>query len=364
LILHPVFIILLLAGCNAYASGHISIRHAWIADAPGSTATRSAYFDIENHGSEAVSLMEVSSPVFARTEMHRSIDENGMARMERQSGVEIRPAGRLQFMPGGLHLMLYNATKAPQPGDRVPLRFAFSDGTALEAHAQVRKPADVHQQHVSQSEETKTGMISVIKTYYQHLLPQHWLSGIMHRLTRIRWEPLKHLMIGSFIKAFDVDMSIAAQPDPAAYSHFNDFFTRALKPGARPIDYGTDNIVSPVDGIISQAGVITEGKIIQAKGKFYSLQALLGGDRDMAARFVDGHYVTMYLSPRDYHRIHMPVSGTLKSMTYVPGDLFSVNPATTEAIDNLFARNERVIHIFDTEIGPARSFRPRIASCR
>lgn len=173
----------------------------------------------------------------------------------------------------------------------------------------------------------------------------------MFRLTRITWKPLKHFLIKSFICLYKVDMSIAEQTDPRHYRHFNDFFTRKLKPGSRPIDPTENTIVSPVDGVISQAGTIDANKLIQAKGKEYTLQSLLGGNPEMSGYFIHGRFITLYLSPRDYHRIHMPLTGTLKSMAYVPGRLFSVSPATTLTIDNLFARNERVIQIFETEIG-------------
>lgn len=345
---HAVFTLLLLTGLDVYADGHVTVNNAWIADAPDSAATRSAYFEIENRGNTTISLTAVTSPVFTKTEMHKSITENGMARMQHLTSVAIEPGRRLVFRPADYHLMLYNAGRTLQPGEHVPLRFAFSDATVLEVHAEVRKLSGVHQH---QTEETGSSMITAIKAYYQYLLPQHWLSGLMHHVTRIRWQPLKHLMISSFIRIYDVDMSIAAEPDPSKYSHFNDFFTRALNPSARPIDNAPNAVVSPVDGVISQVGIISGDKLIQAKGKEYSLQALLGGDQDLASTFSGGHFITMYLSPRDYHRIHMPLTGTLKIMTYVPGDLFSVSPATTDAIDNLFARNERVIQIFDTEVG-------------
>jgi phosphatidylserine decarboxylase len=147
-------------------------------------------------------------------------------------------------------------------------------------------------------------------------------------------------------------MSLAAEENPFAYSCFNDFFTRALKPGARPIDSATDSIVCPADGAISQLGNIINGRIFQAKGQDYTTLELLGGDTDLAAEFTDGTFATVYLSPRDYHRVHMPYSGKLRAMVSIPGELFSVNTVTAENVPRLFARNERAVAIFDTDIGP------------
>ena len=156
--------------------------------------------------------------------------------------------------------------------------------------------------------------------------------------------------ITRFIAKYGVNMSEAANPDVASYVSFNDFFTRALKPGARPL---ADALyVCPVDGAISQFGPIAGDQVFQAKGHHYSTRALVGGDAALAERFTDGHFATIYLSPKDYHRIHMPIDGTLSRMIYVPGDLFSVNPATAQAVPGLFARNERVVCVFDTARGP------------
>jgi phosphatidylserine decarboxylase len=157
-------------------------------------------------------------------------------------------------------------------------------------------------------------------------------------------------IIRDFIRRYRVDMAEAAQPDPAAYPSFNEFFTRALAPGARPV--ADAPLVCPVDGAISQFGAITRGRIIQAKGHDYSATALLGGDAALGARFESGHFATIYLSPRDYHRIHMPCAGTLRRMIYVPGELFSVNPTTARGVPGLFARNERVVCLFDSAEGP------------
>ncbi len=184
------------------------------------------------------------------------------------------------------------------------------------------------------------------------LLPHHLLSRLMYWLTRSQWPPLKDLLIRTVVRLYDVDLSSARQPDIRDYPSFNAFFTRPLREDARPVDEEETAIVSPVDGAVSQAGRIEEGRIFQAKGQDYSLEELLGGDREWAAAFDGGRFATLYLSPRDYHRIHMPVDGRLLQMSHVPGRLFSVSPATTRVVPRLFARNERVVNIFDTPAGP------------
>ncbi len=184
----------------------------------------------------------------------------------------------------------------------------------------------------------------------QHVLPKQALTGLAGKLAAWRGGPLTTAVIRWFIKRYRVNMAEAANPDPAAYASFNDFFTRALRAEARPLAEAA--FVCPVDGAVSQCGPIEHDQIFQAKGHFYSTTALLGGDRELAARFEDGAFATIYLSPRDYHRIHMPCAGELKQMVYVPGALFSVNPATARGVPGLFARNERVVCVFEGEDGP------------
>ncbi|RBW48376.1 archaetidylserine decarboxylase [Marinobacter sp. F3R11] len=187
----------------------------------------------------------------------------------------------------------------------------------------------------------------------QYVTPQHTVSSVAGRLADNERAPaLKNRVVKWFVKRYDVDMSEAAEPDPTAYPSFNAFFTRALKPGARPVAEGHNTLVSPVDGTISQLGQVTGDRVFQAKGQSFSLTELLGGDTRWADTFSEGQFSTIYLAPRDYHRIHMPLAGTLREMIHVPGKLFSVNPATAENVPNLFARNERVVCIFDTEAGP------------
>ncbi|HSH48476.1 MAG TPA: archaetidylserine decarboxylase [Halomonas sp.] len=183
----------------------------------------------------------------------------------------------------------------------------------------------------------------------QHPLPHHLLSRLAGQLAESRQPWLKNRLIRAFIKRFNVDMREALEPDPTAYATFNDFFTRALKADARPIDAG---LVSPADGTLSEFGAIEAGQLIQAKGHHFSAMALLGGDGEAAKRYQGGSFATVYLSPRDYHRVHMPLAGTLTETVYVPGRLFSVNAATTRHVPNLFARNERLVCHFDTEQGP------------
>lgn len=187
--------------------------------------------------------------------------------------------------------------------------------------------------------------------YLQYLLPQHFLSGLVYRITRISWPPLKDILIRLFIRYFNVNMSIAIEPEIKNYKNFNTFFTRSLKPETRPIEGQADVIVSPVDGSVSETGRIIESRLLQAKNKYFSLTDLLAGDDEESRKFRNGAFCTLYLSPRDYHRIHMPVAGTLQKMLYVPGKLFSVSPSSINTIDRLFARNERVINIFNTDCG-------------
>lgn len=186
----------------------------------------------------------------------------------------------------------------------------------------------------------------------QYPLPHHLLSRLVYWLTRCPWPPLKNIMIRVFIKHFRVDMGSAQHAGPEHFNSFNEFFTRALKPEARPIAAAAEAIACPVDGTVSQAGKIEAGRIFQAKGHDYSLATLLGDLPQLHDCFADGQFATIYLSPRDYHRIHMPVDGRLRESVYVPGRLFSVNAATTRAIPGLFARNERLVTVFDTPSGP------------
>lgn len=186
----------------------------------------------------------------------------------------------------------------------------------------------------------------------QHIIPQHLLSKMMWKLTRCEYKWLLKLILPLFIRQFKVNMAEAKNSDWASYSSFNDFFTRELKESAREICSEEKSIVSPVDGAISQLGEINSDLIFQAKGHAYSLTQLLGDREDLGATFKNGEFNTIYLSPKDYHRIHMPIDGTLKEMIHVPGELFSVNPTTVENVPALFARNERVICLFDTDTGP------------
>ena len=179
----------------------------------------------------------------------------------------------------------------------------------------------------------------------QYLLPKQALTRAMGRLAGARAGGATTATIRRFIARYGVDMDEAEIPDPAAYKTFNDFFTRALKPGARPL--ADADLVSPVDGAISQFGAIDAGRIFQAKGHDYTATQLVGGDATLAAHFHGGHFATLYLAPKDYHRIHMPCAGRLRRMLHVPGALFSVNPATAQGVRGLFARNERVVCVFD-----------------
>jgi phosphatidylserine decarboxylase len=184
----------------------------------------------------------------------------------------------------------------------------------------------------------------------QHLLPKQTLTSLMGWLAGARGGAATTAAIRAFVRRYGVNMAEAAQPDVAAYPTFNEFFTRALKPGARPLAQA--DLICPVDGAISQFGAIEGDRIFQAKDHHYTAQALVGGDGALAAHFHGGLFATLYLSPRDYHRIHMPCGGHLLRMIHVPGDLFSVNPATARGVPGLFARNERVVCVFEGDVGP------------
>ncbi|SDW96558.1 thiosulfate sulfurtransferase [Pseudomonas syringae] len=186
----------------------------------------------------------------------------------------------------------------------------------------------------------------------QYLLPHHLLSRLAGCVAecRVRW--FKNAFTEWFARRYQVDMSQALVEDLTSYEHFNAFFTRALKPDARPLDTTPGAILSPADGAISQLGPIDHGRIFQAKGHSFSVLELLGGDPKLSAPFMGGEFATVYLSPKDYHRVHMPLAGTLREMVYVPGRIFSVNQTTAENVPELFARNERVVCLFDTERGP------------
>jgi phosphatidylserine decarboxylase len=183
--------------------------------------------------------------------------------------------------------------------------------------------------------------------WLQYLLPQLLLSRLAWHVTRSRSVPFKNFLISRFVRSFRPDMSEAEEPLPLSYASFNEFFTRALRAQARRIDTDPRSIVSPVDGTVSAIGRITDGELVQAKGRSYSLQALLAGSAGESARFSDGSFATLYLAPFNYHRIHMPCDGTLTAAWYVPGRLFSVNAATAAGVAGLFARNERVVCVFD-----------------
>ncbi len=195
-------------------------------------------------------------------------------------------------------------------------------------------------------------LVNKIKIALQYLMPKHAISRLVGKFAAAEagWWTTK--AISYFIKAYDINMAEAKLKNAEDFKTFNDFFTRELEEGARTIIQDPNIVCYPVDGAISQQGPIEQGQLIQAKGFNYSLQTLLGGDEETAAPFQDGEFSCIYLAPKDYHRIHMPIKGTLREMIYVPGDLFSVNPLTANNVPNLFARNERVVTVFDTDNGP------------
>lgn len=187
---------------------------------------------------------------------------------------------------------------------------------------------------------------------FQYLVPQHALSRLVGYLAASELGFIKNTFINFFIKKFGINMREAQRQSADEFCCFNDFFTRELAEGVRPIAEGDNVLASPADGAVSQLGDIIDGRIFQAKGQSFSLHELLGGDAQLTDEFMGGKFNTIYLSPKDYHRVHMPTNGTLRQMIYVPGDLFSVNQTTAENVPRLFARNERLVAIFDTEHGP------------
>ncbi|MGH8454069.1 MAG: archaetidylserine decarboxylase [Nevskiales bacterium] len=186
----------------------------------------------------------------------------------------------------------------------------------------------------------------------QRCLPTHLLSRVVHWFMRLEIVWLKNLVIRRFMAGFGISLTEALVQNPTQFRSFNEFFTRALKPGARPLPADPKTLASPVDGSIYQFGRIENGRIFQAKGQSFDATELLGGDAQRAAPFINGSFATIYLAPYNYHRIHAPLDGRLREMVYVPGHLFSVNPATVRAMPGLFARNERVACLFDTPAGP------------
>ncbi|OUS12382.1 phosphatidylserine decarboxylase [Gammaproteobacteria bacterium 53_120_T64] len=186
---------------------------------------------------------------------------------------------------------------------------------------------------------------------FQKVIPQHKLSRLIGKFAEAKTPWLKNTLINQAIRTYNIDLSIAERETPEQYATFNDFFTRSLKPDARPICRQADAIVSPADGILSQFGSINNDQFIQAKGQTYTTRRLLGNDESLATEFSGGSFATIYLSPRDYHRVHMPWGGKLLETRYIPGKLFSVNQTTANGIPELFARNERLICIFETSRG-------------
>jgi len=192
-----------------------------------------------------------------------------------------------------------------------------------------------------------------LTSLWQNVLPHHPLSRLVLRLTRVRAPAVKNTLIRAFVRGYDLDLREAVQPDPLAYGSFNEFFTRALQPSARPIAREPDALASPVDGTVSQAGPIAAGRLLQAKSRYYDVETLLSGAGPRwAEHFREGEFATLYLAPYNYHRIHMPCDGTLREAWYVPGRLFSVNTQSAASIGGLFVRNERVVLLFDGPMGP------------
>ena len=190
------------------------------------------------------------------------------------------------------------------------------------------------------------------KVAFQYIMPQLYLTQLAGWFAKQKWGAVTHFVIKAFAKKYNVDMSEAKKENFSDYESFNQFFIRELKDDARKINENLTALCLPADGRVSQIGHIDDDRLLQAKGHFFSLSDLLAGDEELVHTFKNGEFATNYLSPRDYHRVHMPCDATLRKMIYVPGDLFSVNPFLAEHVPNLFARNERVICVFDTAFGP------------
>ncbi len=195
-------------------------------------------------------------------------------------------------------------------------------------------------------------MFKKLFCYSQYVLPQHWLSRLAGKLANSKNTAVKNWIIDSFCRKYNINLSEALIEDPHAYVSFNDFFTRTLKEGVRPIDPNPHSIVSPADGVIAERGSIHHQRLIQAKDMYFNLSTLLGGQTELAERFEEGQFATIYLAPHNYHRVHMPLTGKLRQTVYIPGKLFSVNRMTSQLIPNLYARNERLVLVFETEFGP------------
>ena len=199
------------------------------------------------------------------------------------------------------------------------------------------------QKDFSQPSQSWLTVTDWLKTLPVYPLPHHFLSSLMHCFMRIRLTAIKNAQIRTLSRLYNINLAEARSDKPSDYPTFNAFFTRELKDGVRPVDDSDDSIVSPADGKLSQLGDIRSGSIIQAKGHTYNVYELLGGDKHRARPFENGHFATIYLSPQDYHRVHMPIKGTLREMIHVPGRLFSVGEHTVRRVPRLFARNERVV---------------------
>lgn len=192
--------------------------------------------------------------------------------------------------------------------------------------------------------------LDLLKALSQYIIPKHSLTMLAGFLANAKNIKVKNYLIERFVHEYQVNMKEALIEDPTVYRCFNDFFIRRLKPGSRPL--AEAGILSPVDGCISEIGAIEEDKLIQAKGHYYTVSELLACNKEVASRFINGRFATLYLSPKDYHRVHMPIDAAITSMTYVPGALFSVQPSTVQVIPKLFARNERLVLFCSTQAGP------------
>ena len=233
---------------------------------------------------------------------------------------------------------------------KVTLCRDFSVAHVFFLPAAIKLPEFITKEHASK--DLVTTMIKTLKTLIHHLTPKQFLTRAAGFFAEREWGEVTTFVIETFISIYHIDMKEAVKENPEDYKTFNEFFIRELKPGLRPLPRGLNAIAAPVDGTIAEYGYITYGRLIAAKGQDYSLRTLLGGDEQVAAPFEDGNFETIYLAPSNYHRIHMPMAGTLRKIIYIPGKYYSVNPDYVERIEGLFAKNERAVAIFDTAAGP------------
>ena len=309
---------------------------AWVRLPPPTVGHAAAYLELRNEGRAPVIVRGASSPAFAHAMLHETRFVDGHAEMRHLAEITVRRASDTRWhwrRPP-------DAGRCARPTRRRPLRRA---GTRLH-----RRPGA---QRVGRDPAWTTMTAARLFILLQAILPQHGLSRLIGWLSRCEGGQLTRIAIRAFTRVYGVELDEAEQGDAGAYPSFNAFFTRRLRAGARPLEADPRCLACPADGRISELGPLEAGSLLQAKGLRYSLLDLCDGDRTLAARFAGGSFLTVYLAPRDYHRVHMPATGQARDLRYVPGALFAVNATTTAALPNLFCRNERCLVSFESASG-------------